>query len=102
MDVTFMIPSPKPCILKRVNAKLARSRPQKKHMLPAARILAGLCVIAGCTSPATATPAASGSRADPRATASGTASATASGTAPASPPSVTVVAPPNPRLINTA
>ena len=86
MDVSFTIPSPKPCILERVDAKPARSGPQKKHMLPAAGLLAGLCVIAGCSSPGTATPAASGSRAGLRATASGTASATA----PAPPPGVTV------------
>ena len=55
-------------------------------MLAAAGLLAGLCVIAGCTSPATATPAATGSRADPRTTAK----AAPTATAPAPPPRVTV------------
>jgi hypothetical protein len=69
-----------------VNARPAGNRLQKKRTLPAAGLLACLCVIAGCTSPATATPAATGSRADPRVTAKTTPTATA----PAPPPRVTV------------
>ena len=90
MDVTFTIPSLSPCILERVNARPASSRYSKKHLLPAAGLLAGMCIIAGCTSPATATPsvtpAATGSRVDLRATAK----ATAAAAAPAPPPRVTV------------
>ncbi len=96
MDVTFTIPSLSPCILERVNARPASSRYSKMHLLPAAGLLAGtgllagMCVIAGCTSPATATPsvtpAATGSRADLRATAK----AHAAATAPAPPPHVTM------------
>jgi hypothetical protein len=55
-------------------------------MLPVAGVLAGLCVMAGCTSPATPAPAATGSRADLKATAK----ATPTATTPAPPPGVTV------------
>ena len=86
MDVTFTIPSLSPCILERVNARPASSRYSKKHLVPAAGLLAGMCVLAGCTSPAIATPsvtpAATGSRADLR--------VTAKATAPVPPPRVTV------------
>ena len=56
-------------------------------MRPAVGLLAGLCVIAGCTtSPATATPAATGSRSDLKPAAK----ATAAAAVPASPPRVTI------------
>ena len=76
-----MPPSPSPCILERVNARPAGSRQQTKNLISPLGVLAGLCVIAGCTvpatgpatgpaaGPATGSPAASPVRADPGATA---------------------------------
>ena len=61
-------------------------RPAKKHLLPAVGLLAGLCVIVGCTSPATATPTATASRSDLKATAQ----ASPSAAVPAPPPRITV------------